>query len=141
MVPASCSGKRFLYSACLWGTMLLQSCDTPQKQALAALEKSGVEASGRSLVTAVAENQPDQIAWLLEARVFAEQRDALGRTPLGIAVEEGNDRAALMLINAGANVNATLGGHGGILGLAGTSWTGFTEGGTFRAASRTGTVN
>lgn len=120
MVPASLSGKRLLCSACLWGTVLLQSCDTPQKQALAALEKSAVEASGRSLVKAVTENRSDHIAWLLEARVFTEQRDALGRTPLGIAVQEGNDRAALMLINAGANVNATLGGHGSILGLAAT---------------------
>lgn len=98
--------------------VLLASCDTPQKLALKELAKFGVEPSGRSLVQAVTDRQAPLTALLLEARVYTEQRDTRGRTPLGVAVENGEARTALMLLNAGANVNATLANRASVLGIA-----------------------
>jgi ankyrin repeat protein len=97
---------------------LMVSCDSPQKIALRKLTESGVEPSGRSLVRAVTERDAETAALLLEARVHTEQRDPAGRTPLSIAVEQGDLAATSMLINAGANLNATLANRASVLGIA-----------------------
>ena len=102
----------------LLAAALLASCDTPQKLALKELARDGVEASGRSLVRAVSARDKVHADLLLEAGVYTEQRDARGRTPLGIAVENRDLPAAFMLLNAGANVNATLGNKASVLGIA-----------------------
>ena len=97
---------------------LMASCDSPQKIALRKLTESGVEPSGRSLVRAVTSRDAETAALLLEARVYTEQRDPAGRTPLGIAVDQGDLAAASMLLNAGANLNATLANRASVLGIA-----------------------
>ncbi len=57
-------------------------------------------------------------ALLLEAGVYTEQRDAHGRTPLGIAVENRDRPTAFMLLNARANVNAAVANRACVLGRA-----------------------
>lgn len=94
------------------------SCDSPQKIALRELAATGVEPSGRSLVRAVTARDLETTALLLEARVYTEQRDPGGRTPLGIAVDQGDVTTVHMLLNAGANLNATLANHASVLGIA-----------------------
>jgi len=86
--------------------------------ALRELEKSGVDPSGRSLLQAVLERNQPLAALLLEAGVYTEQRDARGRTPLAIASEEADSAWVCMLLNARANVNATLADHTFIPGIA-----------------------
>lgn len=96
----------------------LISCDTPQKLALKELAQFGIEPSGRSLLAAV-QNKDTRIAGLLmEARVYTEHRDHDGRTPLGLAVDSGDVPLAYMLLNSGANVNASLGNQSSVLGIA-----------------------
>jgi ankyrin repeat protein len=106
------------YGVLLVAATLLVSCDTRQKQALQQLNLSGVEASGRSLVRAVLAQEPERVALLLEAGVYTEQRDAHGRTPLGIAVENRDRPTAFMLLNARANVNAAVANRACVLGRA-----------------------
>ena len=50
------------------------ACDNPQKQAIRELAQSGVEATGRSLVRAITEQDTARAAMLLEAGVYTEQR-------------------------------------------------------------------
>ncbi len=89
--------------------LLVASCDSPERQALRALAASGVEPTGASLVEAVSRRDAETAAWLLQARVHAGSRDATGRTPLGIAVENGDARCAKLLLDAGAADAAALG--------------------------------
>ena len=96
----------------------LVACDNPQKQAIKELAEAGVEVTGRALVRAIAEQDTPRAALLLEADVYTEQRDARGRTPLGIAVENRDVTAAFMLLNARANVNSTVDDQVCILGIA-----------------------
>ena len=102
----------------LFASALLVSCESPREKALRDLSESGVEASGRSLVEAVTERRPKIASLLLETGVYTEQRDSLGRTPLGIAVHQGDVFCAFMLLDSGANVNATMQGSASILGGA-----------------------
>jgi ankyrin repeat protein len=104
--------------ALLVAAAAISSCDSPQKQALRQLSKSGIEASGRSLVKAVRNREPDLTGLLLEARVHTEQRDERGLTPLGVAVSHRDVSTTHMLLNSGANVNATLGNQSSVLGIA-----------------------
>jgi ankyrin repeat protein len=97
---------------------LFVSCDTPQKLALKELAKSGIEPSGRSLLRAVIDRDSLRTSLLLEARVYTEQRDIRDRSPLALAVEYGDARSAIMLLNAGANVNTTLANRASVLGIA-----------------------
>lgn len=97
---------------------LLASCETPQKRALRDLAKSGVDPSGATLVKAAMDRDLTCAALLLEAGVFTEQRDAKGRTPLAIAVEQGNLPLLSMLLNAGARPNAVLTNQASVLGIA-----------------------
>ena len=102
----------------LASALLLPSCESPQQRALRELSKSGIEPSGHSLVQALLDRDTPLAALLLEARVYTEQRDPHGRTPLGIAVEHGDESAAFLLLEAQADVNAPMAGHAGILGFA-----------------------
>jgi ankyrin repeat protein len=106
------------FSLPLAGAALLVSCDTPQKRALRELAAAGVEASGHSLVLAVLRHDLPQCRLLLDAGVFTEQRDSLGRTPLRIAVDIHEPQLALHLIAAKANINATTADEVSILGVA-----------------------
>jgi ankyrin repeat protein len=98
--------------------LLCVGCNNPRKQALRQLNQSGIEPSGRSLVCAVLNHDSMQAGLLLDAGVYTEQRDARGRTPLGIAVENCDLAAVFMLLNAHANVNSTYANHVCILGIA-----------------------
>lgn len=97
---------------------LAASCDTPQKLAIKELSVTGTEPSGHALLHAVTSRDADRTALLLEARVYTEQRDETGRTPLGVAVENGDVRSVFMLLNAGSNVNAALANQASIPGIA-----------------------
>ncbi len=112
--PPACKQGVWLLAACL----ALLSCNSPQKLALRELSKSGVDASGRSLVKAVLDRDAGRAALLLEAGVYTEQRDARGRTPLAIAVECRDFPMVAMLLNADADVNASLANQTSVLGLA-----------------------
>ncbi|MCX6865732.1 MAG: ankyrin repeat domain-containing protein [Verrucomicrobia bacterium] len=102
----------------LLAAMLAVGCDTPQKQALKELARSGIEPSGPALVRALLDHDTALAALLLEAGVYTEQRDTQGRTPLAIAVENHDLAAAFMLLNAHANVDATVANHACVLGIA-----------------------
>jgi ankyrin repeat protein len=102
----------------LLAAMLAVGCDTPQKQALKKLARSGIDPSGLSLVQALLDQDTARIALLLEAGVYTEQRDPHGRTPLAIAVGNHDLPSAFMLINAHANVDTTLANHACVLGIA-----------------------
>lgn len=110
--------RSILIPGAILAAALLSSCETPQKQALRDLSATGLEASGVSLVRAAADRDLTATALLLEARVFTEQRDTKGRTPLAIAVEQGNLPLLAMLLNAGAKPNAVLANSSSVLGMA-----------------------
>ncbi|MGL5020048.1 MAG: ankyrin repeat domain-containing protein, partial [Luteolibacter sp.] len=97
---------------------VLVSCDTPQQRALRELSKSGTEPSGRALLDAVAAGDSRRVGLLLEVGVFTEQQDASGRTPVRIAVENGDLSSAFRLLAARANVNATTADKVSVLGVA-----------------------
>jgi ankyrin repeat protein len=96
----------------------LVSCDTREKRGLRELAGIGVEPSGFSLVQAAVKKDPRQIGWLLDVGVYTEQRDAKGRTPLRIAVENQDLPSFFKLIEANADVNATAQDPASILGIA-----------------------
>jgi ankyrin repeat protein len=98
--------------------ILVVSCDNPRKLAMRELADAGVEISGRSLLRAVADGNAAQASLLLEAGVFTGQRDAGGRTALGVAVAGRDPEMVKRLINGQSDVNAELPGGGSILGLA-----------------------
>ena len=82
------------------------ACRNPQREAMKALERRGVEASGPSLLAAVQAGDADLARLLLQARVFAGQRDAAGNTPLHVAIDRGNLAIAWSLIENGADLAA-----------------------------------
>ena len=102
----------------LFAAGVLVSCDTPQKRALRELSKAGVEPSARSLVQAAGDQDSKRVGWLLDVGVYTEQCDATGRTPVRIAIENGDLPSAFRLLDAKANVNATFADHTSILGIA-----------------------
>lgn len=106
---------------CVSALLLTPSCDSPEKKALRELSRAGIQPSGRALVEAVTLDEPGHVGLLLDVRVHTEQRDAKGRTPLRIAVEEGKSDLALMLLEAKANPNATGPDGVDILGIAVTN--------------------
>lgn len=113
--PISRLSQRFiLLSAAIFAT----SCESPQKTALRELSKAGIQPSGSALVEAVTTGQQNHIDWLLAVGVHNGQRNTAGHTPLRIAIEKGNLPAALSLIEAGADVNATCPEKIDILGIA-----------------------
>lgn len=85
---------------------LAPSCDTPEKQALRALSREGIQPSGRALVVAVTDGEDQHARWLLDLNVHTEQRDAESRTPLRIAVERDRPSVAILLLDAGADPNS-----------------------------------
>ena len=94
------------------------SCDTPQKRGLRELAKAGVEPSAKSLVQAAIDQDAKRVGWLIDVGVYTEQRDAKGRTPVRIAVENSDLPSAFRLLDAKANVNATTPDHVSLLGVA-----------------------
>ncbi len=97
---------------------LLVSCDTPQKRGLRELSKAGIEPSGNALLQAVADRDATRAGWLLDVGVYTEQRDAQGRTPIRVAIENGDLASVFKLLEAGADVNATTADQVGSLGVA-----------------------
>ncbi len=106
-VPVLRQFFRAIQCSLLWTTGGIVSCEAPENRALKVLARSGIEASGRSLVEAVAEADPYRTDLLLAAKVHTEHIDSAGRTPLRIALEAGDFRAVFNLIEAGADVNAS----------------------------------
>ena len=102
----------------LLAALLAVGCDTPRNRAFKELARSGVEASGPSLVRALLDQDAARTALLLEAGVYTEQRDPLGRTPLGIAVENHDVTSVFMLLNAHAYVDTSVANHACVLGIA-----------------------
>lgn len=97
---------------------MLVSCDTPQKRAMRELSKAGIEPSGRALLDAVTARETQKAGWLLDVGVYTEQRDARGRTPVRIAIENSDIASTFKLLDAKANVNATTADNVSILGIA-----------------------
>ena len=97
---------------------LLPSCDSPEKHALRELTRAGIQPSGRALVEAVTLDELQNVQWLLDVKVHTEQRDAQGRTPLRIAIEQNHPTTALMLLDAKADPNARSSDGTDILGIA-----------------------
>ncbi|RZA15130.1 MAG: hypothetical protein EOP93_17480, partial [Lysobacteraceae bacterium] len=96
----------FLYLPLVFAAGMLVSCDTPQKRGLRELSKAGIQPTGMALLEAVERGDSLRAGWLVDVGVFTEQCDDLGRTPVRVAVENGDRTSALKLIEAKANVNA-----------------------------------
>ena len=86
--------------------LCVPSCRNPQREAMKALEQRGVPASAASLLKAVQAGDSELSKLLLDAKVYAGQRDAGGNTPLHIAIEKGNVSIAWALIENGADLGA-----------------------------------
>ncbi len=97
---------------------LLVSCETPRGRALGELSKAGIEPSGNALLEAVADQDSARAGWLLDVGVYTEQRDARGRTPVRIAIENRDVPSVFKLLAAKANVNATTADQISVLGVA-----------------------
>jgi ankyrin repeat protein len=97
---------------------LLSSCETRQEIALRELNRRGIEASGSTLIEAVTRGDRTTVAMLLAAGVYVEQRDAAGRTPLRIAVEQKDLDSCRLLVDNQANVNIPLPDGSSLLGVA-----------------------
>ncbi|QJE96739.1 ankyrin repeat domain-containing protein [Luteolibacter luteus] len=82
------------------------ACRNPQREAMRALEKRGVPASAASLLKAVQTEDSELTRLLLQAKVYAGQRDAAGNTPLHLAIARGNVGIAWQLIENGADLAA-----------------------------------
>lgn len=98
--------------------LILCACDSPQKRALRELNDVGIPISARSLVNTVTQRDATNTTRLIAAGVHLEQRDSSGRTPLRIAVENGDHRIATALLSVKANVNATTPDNVSPLGIA-----------------------
>ena len=96
----------------------LVSCDTPQKRALRELTQAGIEPSGRALIEAVTDRDSRRVGLLLDVGVHTEQPDAQGRTPVRLALENGDIPSVFKLLDARANVNAATPDQVSVLGLA-----------------------
>ncbi|MEO5715871.1 MAG: ankyrin repeat domain-containing protein [Luteolibacter sp.] len=94
------------------------SCDTPQKRGLRELAKAGIEPSAKSLVQAAVDQDAKRVGWLLDVGVYTEQRDAKGRTPVRIAIENSDLPSVFRLLDAKANVNAATPDQVSPLGVA-----------------------
>jgi hypothetical protein len=96
----------------------LTGCDTPQKRGLRELTKAGIEPTGTALLQAVADKDAKRAGWLIDVGVYTEQRDAKGRTPLRVAMENRDLSSVFKLLDGHANVNATAPDNASILGIA-----------------------
>ncbi len=110
---------RFFQAATLLVAVgLSYSCDSPQKRGLRELAKAGIEPSAKSLVQAAIDQDVRRVGWLLDVGVYTEQRDAEGRTPVRIAMENSDLPSVFKLLDAKANVNAATPDHVSLLGVA-----------------------
>jgi ankyrin repeat protein len=107
--------RRTLFFSAL---IVLPSCDTQEKRGLRELSRAGIQPSGRALVEAVSSDEDQHVRWLLDVKVHTGQRDATGRTPLRIAIEQDSPTTAIMLLDAGADPNAKSPDGADILGVA-----------------------
>ena len=82
------------------------ACRNPQRAAMRELEKRGVPASAASLLKAVQSDDTELARLLLQAKVYAGQRDAAGDTPLHLAIAKGNVSIAWQLVEHGADLAA-----------------------------------
>lgn len=82
------------------------------------LRKIGVEPSGMALLEAVENGDGQRTGWLVDVGVYTEQCDSLGRTPVRVAINHGNGEAAVKLLAAKANPNATAADGVGLLAAA-----------------------
>ncbi len=94
------------------------SCDHPKKRGLRELSKQGIEPSGQALLTAVTAGNSQHIEWLIVAGVTTEEKDAKGKTPIMLALENKDSSSFLKLLEAKANVNATTADRVSVLGIA-----------------------
>lgn len=85
---------------------LLASCDSPEKKALRALSRLGVDPTGKALLDAVEKGDTPMTKLLLQAGVHNGHRDPGGRTPLRIAVDRHDVGTAFLLLDKGADPNA-----------------------------------
>ncbi len=108
----------FQTTALLFAVGFAVSCDSPQKRGLRELAKVGVEPSAKSLVQAALDQDANRIGWLLDVGVYTEQRDAKGRTPVRIAVENSDLPSVFRLLDAKADVNAATPDRVSLLGIA-----------------------
>jgi ankyrin repeat protein len=102
----------------LFAAGLLVSCQSPRDRALGEISQAGIEPSGNALLQAVADQDSTRAGWLLDVGVYTEQRDARGRTPLRIAIENRDVRSVFKLLDAKADVNAMTADHVSVLGVA-----------------------
>ena len=86
----------------LIGFLELESCKTANKNNT--MEQTS-DQNKTNLLIAVAENNTQAVAKILETNPDLEIKDTEGRTPLMIAAYNGENNIAAMLISAGANVN------------------------------------
>ena len=113
---AGCHLRHFI--PLLAGACLLASCDSPERKALRALSKLGVNPNGKALLESVEKGDSPMVKLLLQAGVHDGQRDASGRTPLRIAVDRHDLAIAFLLLDKGADPNAVDSSGACILGSA-----------------------
>lgn len=96
----------------------LTACDSPEKRALRNLERAGVQPSGIALLEAVTGRDVEMVGWLLDVGVYTEQENSEGKTPLRIAVENGDLASVFKLLESSVDVNAVAQDDVSILGVA-----------------------
>jgi ankyrin repeat protein len=85
---------------------MLVSCSDERSRAHQALQKKGIALAAEQVARAVERNDASSLDQLLTCAVFPDQCNAQGRTPLLIAISQGDYGSAIRLLNAGANANA-----------------------------------
>lgn len=94
----------------------LGGCESDKAKAIRLLQERGIELSGMRLLRAVEEGDSETLGLLLEAGVFAGQRDSAGRMPLHLAVMRGEADTVSLLLDHGAAPDSTT--HAGCTPLA-----------------------
>lgn len=98
--------------------MGLTACDSPKKRALRNLEKAGIQPSGMALLEAVSIRDTEMVGWLLDVGVYTEHENSDGKTPLRIAIENGDLPSVFKLLDSSVDVNAVAQDDVSILGVA-----------------------
>ena len=85
--------------------MVFAACDNPQRRAFRALSERGIPVNGPAVLAAAERGDNETLGLLIDAGAYTGQRDAMGRSALHLAIEQGHLANAWQLIDAGINLD------------------------------------